>query len=70
VTQAWQPRQALAVAAFRGLIRRDIAIALAVKFALLVALYLVCFSPAHRARVTSDSTATALMGQGTPETQQ
>ena len=69
VTQARQSSRASTLAVAKGRFRRDVALAVAIKFTLLLTLYLVWFSPAHRARVTSDLTATALMGQEAAEIQ-
>jgi hypothetical protein len=40
----------------------DVAVALAVKGAFLLALYLLCFGPAHRVPSGAAATATALIG--------
>jgi hypothetical protein len=46
---------------------RDVCAALVIKGALLFALYLLCFGPAHRVLVNAQATATALLGSNPGE---
>jgi len=46
----------------RGSLGHDIALALFVKMAALILLYVVCFAPSHRVAVTPDHVASLLLG--------